>query len=216
MAKLNQLINSIDPTVPKDILRECKQVMDKHNVTQLTPHQLALLKMVIGISFPPDAIDCVDRPAILSAICTTQALLWHWNFPSLAAMLTVTVPTDSLRREKGQSNRLTKEESLQMRALYPYHIPVSRNFKGEEYVKAERENTTSFIVIRDIADWTESQVWLTSCPDRLLDSYVGQSAQRMIITPDNIKSMVAKLIIKVNSVIDANYKRKRAEKTNAF
>lgn len=211
IANTDLLIKEIDPTVPKEIVNICKAVVNNHDVTRLLPHQISLLKFVIGIAHAPDSIDCgVDAKAILSAICVTQAMLWHWGFPHLAAMLTVVVPENNILRERGQTNRLTKDETLRMKELYPYNIPVGKNFKGDEYIKAERDNTTSFIAIREFADWTESRTWITSCPDVLLEQCIGHTAQRHIITPENIKSMISKLIVKINDVMDSNYKRRKS------
>lgn len=210
IADTDLLVKEIDPTLPKHILQECSQALGNHDVTRLLPHQIALLKFVIGIAHSPDSIDCgVNAKAILSAICVTQAMLWHWGFHHLAAMLTVVVPENNIVRERGQTNRLTKEETLRMKDLYPYNIPVGKNFKGDEYLKAERDNTTSFIAIREFADWTESRTWITTCPELLLEHCIGHTAQRYIITPENIKSMLSKLIVKINDVMDSNYKRKK-------
>lgn len=208
------LFSRIDDTVPMEYFEACMKQVPEYETLTPAPHQIYLMQTIMGLGMSATGVESLIRTAFLQAMVGTQAILWHWGYHDLAALVTVEIvqtggedlfTTDT-------KPRVPKEDVPKLLALYPHHQPITQRGSAEEILKAQKAANVAINAIDIITSSIGVDIWKTYCPDELLSkasSTVRRSGRNML-APSDLKIQLSSLIIKINEVSEKVYKARKA------
>ncbi len=185
-----RLLAAREPSVPVDYLEQCLAVTRKLDQQDIQPHQLWLIKWAIYPTLPPRGIDVITIEPLLNCMAVAQAVLWHWGFFDLAAMITATpqMTTDDLLIGMSENrSRIPKEHLGRMQENYPYTLPVKKN-------QSARQGNVAARAVDKLADILTRSDWILNAPPALVakTSRIGNS--RTLSAPPDLKIQLSNLL----------------------
>jgi len=189
----------IDTTVSEEFLA----AMWNHHRVQTTfspsPFQLTMTGWVMAPTISARSIPYLENDALMRAISISQALLWHWGYPDLAALMTaVPAPRGMGENEgllgKGWSSP-TKEMLRELDEIYPYWKRTSR--KGDR----TPDSNYALVSIRKVFQEIDSHDWVLKAPKQLLAKVTMDEYDNGYATPKDLEYQLVDFVIN-------NYKRK--------
>lgn len=125
-----RLALATDPTIPMKLVRACVTEMGFNETYSRNAAQTALTQWVLSRKLNPRAVLVLEHAESRLAVATAQALLWHWGFHNLAAIvagLPVKIPDNTFVGV--DTGNLTKEQIEAALREYPYfQIPRDRKW----------------------------------------------------------------------------------------
>lgn len=185
-----RLLAAREPTVPLEYLEQCLAVTRKMDQQDIQNHQLYLVKWVIYPALPPRGIDVITIEPLLKCMAVAQAILWHWGFYDLAAMITA-VPQvtgdDMLIGVSENRSRIPKEHLGRMTENYRFTLPVKRN-------QSARQGNVAARAVDRLADILTRSDWILNAPPALIaqTSRIGNS--RTLSAPPDLKIQLSNLL----------------------
>lgn len=189
--KVNEIALRILPEINMDRLQICMNGLSRLSNKQIYPHQIALCQWVIHPVISARGVPFLNKPALLRIMGIVQAVLWHWGYPDLAALLGATpVVAESETMISGSEgrNRIPKELMDELVRLYPHYQQLSGKQQGERNLNVAGKAIDS--LARDL---TENE-WQLTASKELLAELSGVSASGRMLAPPDIKIQLAKLI----------------------
>lgn len=185
----------IDPTIDVSKVHEC--LLSTSRLTEMEirrNHHLVLVQWVINKVIPARGAENLNKQAILRAMATTQALLWHWGMPELAILATADVAADdaaSLMVIESRS-RIPADLQKTLNDLYPYTENAGRS-------KGQSKNANVAVKnIQALAKEMSVPRWVINAPAALIQECPLIDKQNRMITPLNIMELIARLVIKLH------------------
>lgn len=139
---LQNLIDHIDPTLPREYVDQCMEAITTLQYHSIEEHQSRLMRWVMSPAIPHEGAALMPRTPERLVMAVIQAALWHWGFYSLAVLMTAT----PVVREEGVMlggtelrGRMSKELDRQLQEAFPhYRQPRQVNAPSKHYNPAVR------------------------------------------------------------------------------
>ncbi len=178
------------PDPPMEYLQQSLKVVSQLDQLDIAPHQTWLIKWLINPVIPARAVDLLKIAPLLDCMAVTQAVLWHWGFYDLAAIVTATAQVNNDYYLIGASenrSRIPKENLLTMQQRYPYSPPVKKNTSA-------RQSNVAARAVDKLADVLSRNDWVLNAPPALLEktSRIGNS--RTLSAPPDLKIQLCNLL----------------------
>lgn len=178
------------PDLPRDMLTQSLAIVQTMDQTDIAPHQTWLVKWIINPVIPGRAVDLLSIGPMLNCMALTQAVLWHWGFFDLAAIVTASAQInndDILIGAAENRSRITKEALLKMQEKFPYSPPVKKNSSARQANVAAR-------AVDRMAEILSRNDWIINAPPALVDktSRIGNS--RTLSAPPDLKIQLCALL----------------------
>lgn len=185
-----RLLAAREPSVPLELLEQSLAVTKTMDQQDIQPHQLWLVKWAIYPTLPPRGIDVITIDPLLKCMAVAQAVLWHWGFYDLAAMITATpqlTGDDMLIGVSENRSRIPKEHLGRMQERFRYILPVKKN-------QTARQGNVAARAVDRLADILTRNDWILNAPPALLakTSRIGNS--RTLSAPPDLKIQLSNLL----------------------
>lgn len=184
------LANMIDPTLPKHILEECLDNIFSLPNYSVEQHTALLAQWTLSPTVPCRIFYQLSKKHVMQLVALAQALLWHWDFPDLA--LLITTQADRTRLVTGaQAHRVKKrvrnDPMVELDAKYPYHKPNK--------IKP-RDNNPAHQAISLFKEDLRS-CWLQHNPPLFMEDYAEEVEidDRGSLAPDDLSTQLAELLV---------------------
>lgn len=190
------MVHRIDPTVDPAMIDQCLHCIRALEQEAIRRHQVTLVQWVLKNALPAHSGDSLDKPAILRAMAATQALLWHWQFYDLAALVTATPLPITGGFGYGTSDnrgRFPKEIIEQFQELYPHQ----RNGQGKQ-ASSWRTSNAGAVAIDAFQDLISPFDWRLHCPQDLMVRTNRTENQRKLVVPGDVHNQLARMLIRIH------------------
>lgn len=178
------------PDLPPDLLRSSLEAASKLDQIDISPHQTWLVKWIINPVIPAKGVDVLTIDPLKNCMAVTQAVLWHWGFYDLAAMVTA-IPQftgdDIVMGVEHGRQRIQREQLTRMQEKFPYALAVKKQ-------TAVRQSNVAARAVDKLADVLNRSDWILNGPPALLEktSRIGNS--KVLTAPPDLKIQLANLI----------------------
>lgn len=195
--------NIIDPTVPFNKIERCLNMQRKNLRYDPNEGQTAFCQWVVHPALSGHFVASLENNNgerdIVTAV--TQAVLWHWGFPDLAALVTaVEQPVDenALIRSQGTRSRVTAAQLAELNIIYKHYIEQSTRAKPGE--RARNENM-AVNAIEKVSSYLEERIWHPRGPaDLLREAELQTCSLGGYLAPPDIRVRIADLILYFNKL----------------
>ena len=178
------------PDLPPELLEASLAVALKLAAEDTYDQQKWLVKWMMDPVITAKAIDLLTIEPLLKCMAVTQAILWHWGFYDLAAMVT-SIPQvsgdDMMIGVSENRSRIPKEHLLRMQERHPISPPVKKN-------SSVRQANVAARAVDRLADVLSKNDWILNAPPALVEktSRIGNS--RLLSAPPNLKILLSDLL----------------------
>lgn len=186
----------IDPTIPQELLDTCLLFMDTMTRSKVRQHQLILVEWVVHPALSPHCIPYLNKSSMLRTMAITQAALWHWGYPELAAFITAKEkPTQELSIQWGAESRSRVPPALveELTQKFPYY----RNRRSKD--TSTRQLNIAYRSIDEFCDILSKSEWTLNAPDFIAEKIEAIGTLKQMVIPADIRAMLAKLLIQLAS-----------------
>ena len=184
------LANMVDSTLPKHILDQCLDNIFSLPNYSVEQHSALLAQWTLSPAVPCRIFYQLSKKHVMQLVALAQALLWHWDFPDLA--LLITTQADRTRLVTGaQAHRVKKrvrnDPMVELDAKYPYHKPNK--------IKP-RDNNPAHQAISLFKEDLRS-CWLQHNPPPFMEEYAEEVEidDRGSLAPDDLSTQLAELLV---------------------
>lgn len=194
----------IDPTIDERLIRLCcneEFLNDVALLNEIHPHQTRIAQWVMQRVFPPRAFHLIDLLSTLRLFGCTQALLWHWGYNDLAALMFVEVMHDSdqmmpnLTRNPKLGARITPVYKEDLNQLFPYYKPVRQKLSDMNPENAHVNKAV--IAINNLTALIRSSNWYFRGPQELYKAAGYPEGHNLVVVPQSIKNTITEMVIHV-------------------
>lgn len=183
----------IDPTIPEELISEFTRITGAWAARRIQPHQGTLVKWVLSGVISPRYFDVVGRESALKCIGATQALLYHWGYVNIAALMTAEPlddPNVAPMTSLWQRDQISKETMAQLRAMYPhYRAPTKKDQTLDDV-------NPGSIAVQNVADDVYKSDWVY-CGPELLVGEIKVSDVNTILVPPDFRNQLAQILMRV-------------------
>lgn len=193
------VIQKIELGVSPDKLAACLAAINPILQADILEHYVILTQYIVAPAVAPESILNLTKLGLLNMIAVTQAVLWHWEFYDLAALITATpIISDDPDVFDGCDSRSRISEVLkdQLVELFPHFVRSGGN-NPPPLEKQRRQNNPGAKAVEEIAKNIVYNEWHLNCPSELLALSSAIPPGRRMNTPIDIKNQLARLIIKI-------------------
>lgn len=194
--QMEQMGLKVDETLPPELIALCYQHIQALQNEAVHRHQVTLVQWILHKVLPPRSGDSLNKPAILRAMAVTQALLWHWGFFDLAALVTATplpIATSYGYGRNESRSRIPKDIMEELQRLYP-HYQAGRG----KAAQSVRQVNVGAKAIDAYADLVTPYDWRLNCPNELISKTNRIANSKKMVVPGDIRLHLARLIIRLN------------------
>lgn len=188
----NAMALKVDPTVPIELVEGFVGIVTQMSNMRIDQHHMTLCQWVMARSLAARAIPSLSKPALLRTIGVTQALLWHWGFKELAALMTAqpAVYTEDYALATGDFRaRVSKEYIAALMERYPY----AQRQSGK--AQSDRQNNVAIRAINLLTSEMSKCYWSLNLPKELLPDVAKHVVNGDMVVPAEIKNQLARLIL---------------------
>lgn len=193
------MTKKIDPTVDEANIERCLEIATTLQELDVLQHHRTISQWVMSPAIPPRGIDNLTKPALLRVLASTQALLWHWGFPELAVLMTASpfnMDEDTMTGLESRP-RVSKELLDNLVQLYPHPQRSGGRQAIEQPDKMNRQNNDAHKAIELLTRDISFSEWNIIAPPELVSLTSMLPGSRRMPIPNDIKSMLARLIVKI-------------------
>lgn len=193
----------IEPELDPALIEACHQAALPLGEMEICPHHLTLCQWVMAPVVPARGVPNLNKPALLRVMAATQAILWHWGFPDLAALATAQ-PAERVGdimvggQEGNTRGRIPREMVDQLAELYPHYQQQggkSRRDSIDEKRSRDRQVNVACRAIEALAREMTKQDWVINGIDRLVAQTTSINGTRRLAAPGDLRAQLAKLLI---------------------
>lgn len=187
------MARNVDPTVPEDYLRICADHVTNLENSRIYQGAITLVQWVMAPCLPARGVPLLPKPALLRTLAATQAILWHWGFHDLAALVTA-IPhqsnNDNMLNPLESRSRIPKDLTDELVQLFPF------NRAGRAKQQTVRLQNEVYKAIDLLCDIVTKNDWMLTAPDELVEKTSRIPSTRRMIIPADIRIQLAKLVIR--------------------
>lgn len=203
-----RMAKRIDSTIPVKSVEACLIKLQSDNSFSIDSAQTTLVQYCLNCVIPARGIPQLEYDALLCAVAVTQALLFHWGFMDLAALLTAKrSPIPSTTMIGAARNKLTKEQVAALVVQYPHHQLINGRFarpvfdgsmSADLIEQANIANNVGINAINLLTGQFADSAWILKLPEEFADcTYTMTRGDYGWLIPQTIKNQLADLILKV-------------------
>lgn len=185
----------VDKDVPHDMVNACCSFSGEHLSREIHPVQETLARWVLSRGCPPSHYDLLPCEGAYRYIGAAQALLWHWGYLELAALMEC-VPQQDVNLAPMASlwarDSLSKDRLELLRARFPHTLPLSRRDQNPD------DAVVGIAGVSDLARQIHSEEWILDKDSRFYDK-VGHSERGHLILPPGFRNVLADLLLEVSA-----------------
>lgn len=188
--------NRIDPTIPRETLDACLLFMDEMTRSKIKQHQLILVGWMVHPTLSSRCIPYLNKGSMLRSMAITQATLWHWGYPELAAFITAKErPARELSIQWGAESRSRVPPALveELVLKFPYY----RRRRGKD--TSTRQLNIAYRSIDEFCDILSKSEWTLNAPEFIAEKVEAIGTMKQMVIPADIRAMLAKLLIQLAS-----------------
>lgn len=188
------MANKIDPGIAPYHVQLCLDFAQTLLTKQIPIELSPLTQWPLSSCLTPRGIPLLPKPAMIRAMAVAQAALWHWGFYDLAALVTasrIDVDEDVYISGNESRNSIPKDLRAELEVLYPYYRP------SRAKQESSRKLNVAFRAVDDFTDVLTTHDWYINAPDALLSQCSTEGESRRMSIPIDIRTQLAKLIIKL-------------------
>ncbi len=189
---VEDMTRSIDPTADLSKLNECLQSLRGLDHLVILQHHVTLTQWVLTSAISPHFIPLLSRNALLHAMASAQALLWHWGFTDLAALLSAREARqleDEFVSAQESRARIPNDVLNELVAIYSYSYPV----KGK--LVTPKQSNPGSRAVDAFYQLVASSDWYLNAPKALVAHTHRIPGSRKMYVPVDIRVQLAKLLI---------------------
>ena len=184
----------VEPDIDMTRVTQCLQASKALENLPIQPHQITLVQWVMATCLPARGIPLLTKPALLRSIAVTQAVLWHWGFFDLAAMVSAS-PLPNVRgvmvAMMESRGRIPKEYMAQLEELYPHY----QQQRGKQ--TTARQLNVAARAVDAFCELVTRDDWQLHVPADLLVLTSRHENTKKLVIPGDIRAHLARLIIKI-------------------
>jgi len=192
---IESLVYALAPDMDPDKLKACLDGMEELADRFLPlPHQIVLTQWVNYTVFNPGYARTIQRASLLRLMAGTQAILWHWGFYDLAALVSATEiqrSEDEFLSMQESWSKIPNDLMDRMQQIYPHALPT----KAKQ--STLRQSNAGALSVEAFYRLLTDKDWYLQCPAPLftLTSHVANT--RKMYVPSDIRSQLATLLIRL-------------------
>lgn len=190
----------IDETVAPELVNECLTWVKELEKRPTYQHQVILVQWVMAKVISPDGVETLDRLSILRTIAVTQALLWHWGFFDLAALVSACpfpIREDEILSNLDGRAKIPKDLMDELNATYRYYV-VATTKADRAKAAAGKVPNEAVKSIENYVDLIKQNDWELFAPPALQERTSKLKHTRRLIVPADIRAQLANLVIKIS------------------
>ena len=190
-----RLALEMDPTVPPEYVERCLSLSNSVlnvSITQTSPQIIIAAWMVKSI--PSLSVFTLDKKYAINVIIAAQAVLFHWDLPTLALLITAT-PSDNVSEGvmvgSGRSVKIHPDLVEILTQQYPYPMVEQGNYSKTNYACSEILTINRDISLRE---------WNVSVPpgfEKVCEK-LHYPRTRTMHAPHDLPDHLAKMVIRIN------------------
>ena len=173
----------------KRVLREVEML----KTVIIEKQQKLLASWILADVVSPKSINTRPKSYTLEALAVTHCVLWELGHKELAILVTA-IPNrddDVLTVRNETKNVIPKELQTQLDAVFPYMKITGGKKTGQKPVSMVKESIENMV-----AGFTKYR-WTATCDFERIKEVYGNDANRRMNAPDNIRSLIASLVIEL-------------------
>lgn len=184
----------IDPTIDTQLVDSCYAAVQVLQQQEIMKHQSTLVQWTMSSVLPAPAGDSLNKTAILHAMAVTQAVLWHWQFYDLAALVTATaIPMNNAYGGYSFSGgRIPRGTMEQLQSIYKYY-QAGRGAKGQ----SPRATNVGAKAVDKFCTLIFPYDWRLNCPAGLANKTNRIENSKKMVVPGDIREQLANLLIRI-------------------
>lgn len=195
------MAESIDPSIPMAFVEACVAEIPKIIRMNILTHHYTLVQYVVSSVIPAAGVESLNRSSFLRALAVSQAVLWHWGFYDLAALITASPNNNSSGNMFGIETRprIPKELVERLVELYPYYQAVGNRNDVASMEKQRRQNNPAIKAIDILSKEINNKEWNLYAPLELVRLSSATRGTRRMFAPPDLKTQLANLCIKIST-----------------
>lgn len=174
------------------LVAACQDAVRSLETAEIQSFQIFLTMWVVSPVMSARGGGLLTKPALLRTMAVTQAVLWHWGFYDLAALVTATpipLPEETMIAPQGGTHRrISKEQLQELEKIYKYY-PQSRNAH-----KTSRQLNVGARAIDGMCDMIVRCYWQMHAPEALVQSTSRTDNSRRLTVPPDIRTQLFNLV----------------------
>lgn len=189
------MARKVDPTIPPELVEGFVGIITRMSGMRIEQHHMTLCQWVMSKSLSARAIPSLSKPALLRAMGVTQALLWHWDFKELAALMSaqpVVLDDEYSLGGNDYRARVSREYVAALLERYPY---AQRQGGKAAAAGNDRQNNVAIKAINMLVSEMSKNYWSLNLPQELLPEVQRYIVNGDMVLPAEIKNQLARLIL---------------------
>ena len=182
----------VDPSISAELVDACTRITGSWASQVIQEHQKLLVKWVLSAAMPPSYFDVIGRESALRCIGATQALLYHWGYINIAALMTAIPlddPNSAPMTSLWQRDSITNETKELLRERFPYYRQPT---KKDQTLDDVNEGN---IAVNAVADAVYQSDWILHEPEWLIAEVKVSDVNTILIPPD-FRNQLAHLLLR--------------------
>lgn len=195
------MVAFVDPTIPMTLVHQCAGSIKPVDFKLYKPMQVFLMQTVLGSSIAHESpalsargLPLMNQKSQNNAASVTQAALWHWGFPQLAAFLTAEeIQQDHETLGVADPLRYNRQSTELLTSLFPYErtLPKSRT--------KSRFSNVGQRVIEAFSVEVRRPMWRLHAPTNLIELVPAPQTADSYEFVSTIRDEMISLFLKINS-----------------
>lgn len=184
----------VEPELNPELVQLCLHHVHTLDNQSIQPHQVTLVQWLLDPVLPRRGIPLLQKPALLRAMAVTQALLWHWGFYDIAALVTATPLISDQNMLVGamkSRGRIPRELMAELAVVFPHHSPGRGKQQTQHQLNVGAKAVDLFVELITRSDWT------LHAPLDLIERTSRVDNTKKLIVPADIRAQLAKLLIQI-------------------
>lgn len=186
----------VSPTLDLRLLEQSRKSVLRLENEQIHECQTVIMQWVMAPALSPRGLMRLSKEAILRVMAATQAILWHWGYYEVAALLTGIAQrneTDHYSGGNDKISKLTADQIETLNQLYPFQR--RQGGKGAKNVKLLNP---AIVALENVNEMFSEYIWKLTVPKEWLKTLTdGQT--RLYVAPTDFRRTLANLIILIAS-----------------
>lgn len=198
ISNYEQMALQLEPDLDLDKLHQCYNYVRDIQSWISEDVQKSLVSWLLSPVIAGTTVPLLNRESLRISMAVVQAILWHWDYPVLAAMVTARhAPRDrrTFSPKMGKSP-IQPETMAELEALFPYKLPLTRN----DSVAGGRSDNAGVRGVELINSALTTEEWSLQAPAELEALITLDSVSGMIDFPMDLREQLAQVLVRIHSI----------------
>jgi hypothetical protein len=185
------IVEDMDPSIDQAKLHACLDAIEVLQTQDVHLFQRTLTQWVLAKVAPMRYLTLVNKPALMNAMAAVQALLWHWGFTDLAALLTAKEirQDDEFISPQEMRLKIPPELMARMEEIYPNKYSVKEKQVTPRLANPGVRSVDAMFALVAASDWQ------LNAPKELQAVANKVQGSRKMYVPTDIRIQLAQLLI---------------------